>query len=264
MVSASRRAGANAASWLCSATSVGADLREPSVDADHGDAGVVLVEPLPPTPSSPRSIACEDTPLARTPRVEAGVHEAMVPSDDVCLARVAEPGALQHDPVDPLRVEVGRDDADPRAVAVEQGRGDRDRRLAGQPRRRDRLHRGLRAPRRKYASVDCGRDSCAGTVDSRHPAVEVEHEELLRVGRLVDAVLQHAATRRARLRPAAPPRPPPAPLGGPARARRGAGLVAPEQAAREHDVALLLVDPAVERIRLTVRPPCRAGRTPTP
>jgi hypothetical protein len=84
--------------------------------------------------------------------------------------------------------------------------------------------------------------------------LEVEHEQLLGVGRLRDHVVERGADRGAgvparaagvrdeqRARGVAE-------LAGAYRAAAGRGAEAAEQAADEHDVAALLVDPAVDRV----------------
>ena len=169
MVSASRRAGANAASWLCSATSAAPISGEPAVDADHGNARVVLVEaPALRAVESAVDAPPSDTPPRELAAVEPRVHEAMVLADEVGLAGVAEPRA-SGSTIRSSRseVEVRRDHPDPLAVAVEQRRGDRDRRLRRSARTvqpaapRSRSCRAGSTPR-----VDCWRDSCAGTVEA--------------------------------------------------------------------------------------------------
>ena len=109
-----------------------ADLVEPAVRPDHGDARVVAVE-------ASAGFACDcavDPGRGDAGGERAGVHclvdEVPVLADEVGGAGLAEPCRGQHDPVEALEVEVGGDDADALAAAVEQRRGDRDRRFACQ------------------------------------------------------------------------------------------------------------------------------------
>ena len=166
-VSASVRAGAKAAFWSCSATRPAPTSSSQRYDPDHGDALVVVVE-------AAAGIACDravDPGRGDAGRERAGVHglvdEVPVLADEVGRARLAEPCGGQHDPVEALEVEVGGDDADALAAAVEQRRRDRDRRLARQRRAWRRAGRRCPScPSGTTSSFAWLRPSWSGTVEA--------------------------------------------------------------------------------------------------
>ena len=164
------RAGAKADSWLISATSAVPGSGEPAVGADHRHAAVVAVERVTALALEP---AVDRRASARRPRTrpcaERWPTNVLSGLDQVHLAGRAEPGRLEHDPVEPLEVQIGCELADLLAVLVEQRRADRDRRMARELGVRDRLHGRDRrsSPGRSTARAPDEAPSCAGVVDSR-------------------------------------------------------------------------------------------------
>ena len=111
----------------------GAGPVEPRVRADHGCAAVVVVERVPRL-FREAGVDAAGANAPRGCRLQALAYELAVGRDEVHLAGVAEACCLQHDAVEPLQVEVGGELADLLAVAREERRRDRDRRLPGQAR----------------------------------------------------------------------------------------------------------------------------------
>ena len=226
------------------------DLVEPAVDPDHRHAAIVAVETTPRLPGD----RCAD-PLrrnaVRVPRVEARVHEVPVGPDEIRLAGLAETRRREDDPVEALEIETGGDDPDALAAAVEERGRDRDRGLARERGDVDGLHIGSRA-----AACEPRLLRLVALLMLRHRrhddvALEVEHEEFLRIRGLRDDIRQcrlDTRVRRATLLRGGPTR-----EDGRRRATEPtcvARVEAAEQPADEHDVAPLLVDPPVERAGL--------------
>ena len=200
----------------------------------------------------------DDTLPRELAAVEARVHEAMVPADDVRSRRCRQapcsgarsdrsaPG-LRFAAITPIRGTVG----------VEQRCGDRDRRLCPSARTRKSqpaVPRSWSCRAWKYASVDCGAGTRAPAPSQPPPG----RRDRVR-GALARSCLcrrcssaKRTPPSRGALRPgAAPPaaRQHRAPRSRPA-ARPSRTCSPPSRPPAEHDAALLLVDPAVQRVGL--------------
>ena len=178
--------------------------------------------------------------------------EAVVGADEIDLAGVAEPGGLEHDRVQSLQVEGGRELADLLPVLVEEGCRDRDRRLFREGREPHGLDGGDPGARvLEVAFVGLGGTLVGRGRGEPYEPVLVEDHVLLGVGRLADDPVEQRAHRVVRVF-----------SGG----RGGAGceqllrqslqlrvaarLGAPEKSRHEDDVAALVVHPAVDRTGL--------------
>ena len=170
----------------------------------------------------------------------------MVPADQIGGAGGADAVVRQDDQVDPLQAQIGGQYGDPltTAGAEEERRRDRHRRLSGEFGRIRILHRRVREPileipRRCLRLADVLRYRRDGDT-----AVEVEQHELLRVRCLANDLCELVGQRGLGLA---------LPRGG--RSRRAQHLsLGPDlgQGADEHQVSLLVGDPAVKRRGLRV------------
>ena len=187
---------------------------------------------------------------------ERGVEESPVRSDDVRLSRLAETRPLDHDAIDPLQVEERCNHADPLTLRIEERSSDRDRRFARQVRGLNRLDVG---PRPAAVEVRLRRLGDAFVLFGRrsdHLSLQVEDEELLGVRglrhdvpeRVDDRPVSLAAFGRGRAVVEELARA----TGPDGRGRVLMAVVAAQKPGREHDASALLVDPAVQRIRLLV------------
>ena len=231
-----------------------ARLRQPLIGADHRHAAVVAVERV----TALTLETAVDRPRVHGTRVRAGAqaltHERAAGLDQVHLTGRAEARGLEHDPVEPLEAQIGRELADLLAVLVEQRRADRDRRMARELGVVDRLHGRDRRGGLDEVLLVCHRGALV-LLRGRHPddALLIQHEVLLGVRGLAHHAVERAQDRVVRL---------------PAhrRARRGrqhlarqplqlrvAGrLGAAEELPHEDDVSALVVEPVADRPRLLV------------
>ena len=215
-----------------------------------------------PRPLSPAATARRSPPSrtrSRRRRCRRALDEPPSGADEVGPARLAEAGPLEDDPVDALEAEVRGQDRDPPAAAVlvEQRRRDRDRRQvrsASSGRRSGRSCAMSRSMKNASSPRLRPRGRRASRAGSSRRGRGCRSPRRRRSGRRPSR-----ASSRSRLLAAA--------------SRGGRGVVGSRNArassptpgidADEHDVPALLVDPAVERIRLDRRRPRRAGRRPT-